>query len=166
MAPTPSLATRRNRKDLKAGGPNPTDRLKMAKRAQIKGVPEDLPTKLKRWAKSEYYDQDKFLSNLVGIIVYRHSIAANRLKRVTPDSFHHSGGLQENCETYRVNSKLGDSDRLHPVAALDEGRRSLLWICPGLCLLWRSLQCLRAKQRSASIYSLVCQSQSPSASAP
>jgi hypothetical protein len=36
----------------------------MAKRAQIKGAPEDASAKLKRWLKSEYYDQEKFSSNL------------------------------------------------------------------------------------------------------
>ena len=37
----------------------------MAKRAQIKVAPEDVSAKLKRWLKSEYYDQEKFSSNLV-----------------------------------------------------------------------------------------------------
>lgn len=37
----------------------------MAKKAQIKGPPEEIPAKLKRWIKSEYYDQEKFYSNLV-----------------------------------------------------------------------------------------------------
>lgn len=37
----------------------------MAKKAQIKGVSEDVPTKVKRWLKSEYINEDKFSSNLV-----------------------------------------------------------------------------------------------------
>jgi len=37
----------------------------MAKRAQIKGTPEDVSAKLKRWLKTEYYDEEKFSSNLV-----------------------------------------------------------------------------------------------------
>jgi hypothetical protein len=37
----------------------------MPKRAQIKGAPEDASAKIKRWLKSEYYDGEKFSSNLV-----------------------------------------------------------------------------------------------------
>ena len=41
----------------------------MAKKpAQIKGVPEDASTKLKRWLKSEYNDEEKFTSNLVQLL--------------------------------------------------------------------------------------------------
>ena len=47
----------------------------MAKKAQIKGVPEDYGTKLKRFVKSEYNDQEKFVSNLVKLGSFRHNVA-------------------------------------------------------------------------------------------
>lgn len=54
----------------------------MAKKAQIKGVPEDYSTQLKKFVKSEYYDQDKFISNLVSFTAYLTKIMSRRVDLV------------------------------------------------------------------------------------
>lgn len=52
--------------------------LVMAKKAQIKGVPEDYSTQLKKFVKSEYYDQDKFISNLVSFSSFSTNVVSTR----------------------------------------------------------------------------------------